>query len=114
MASELEKGMEFMATYEPIEPAETTGRRHTGEIRWNGPTLEREVEITHYHNDRANYAEYVWEPVPQVGVAVTEVVVAEGSGQATGEVKTTYHHAEPGEHQEVLDALDAANSGEEK
>lgn len=137
MASELEKGMAFMASYEPTEP-DTVGRRNTGEIRWNGTVLEREVEIMHYHNDRPNHAEYVWEPVPQVAHdeariiaedahTVTIHVPSDGSApmfedangnpvteQEAEDIVRRHYDPEPGEHAEVLAAWEGHNSGDEE
>jgi hypothetical protein len=74
-------------------PQETSTERPTGLLRWNGPTLEQEFEVVRYINGLAARSELTWQPVPQVG---------------------PYTEPEPGEHAEVLAAIDACNTGEEE
>lgn len=93
MPSELEKGMKILEQHIDGPSAPVVSAPHcTGKLRWNGNVLEQEFATMYYERNRPHHEEFTWVPVPQVQVA---------------------EPTEAGEHQVVLDAIEAHNTGEE-
>lgn len=134
--SEFRSGAEAgIALANIVQDTTTTQRKFTGKLRWYGNTLQQELESITWRNGHWQDHALEWIDVPQVPVEVVpasppdELTAsfnpAKGSPATAAQMsllftqKVTKEHQHEavdwlhGEHQEVMGALDAHNTGED-